>query len=99
MYQGKRLAKNKTSHGTKKTPSWEFSKKLAAWAVIVATVSVIASFVLAAFELDAVEDVTTTVFTACIGYLITYAGKSLGEKISRNKHGLDADGNPYQNGI
>lgn len=27
-------------------------------------------------------------------YLITYAGKSLGEKISRNRHGLDADGNP-----
>lgn len=32
--------------------------------------------------------------TACVGYLITYAGKSLGEKISRNRHGLDADGNP-----
>ena len=29
-----------------------------------------------------------------LGYLITYAGKSLGEKISRNRHGLDADGNP-----
>lgn len=29
-----------------------------------------------------------------MGYLITYAGKSLGEKISRNRHGLDADGNP-----
>lgn len=27
-------------------------------------------------------------------YLITYAGKSLGEKMSRNKHHLDADGNP-----
>lgn len=25
---------------------------------------------------------------------LTYAGKSLGEKISRNRHGLDADGNP-----
>ena len=24
----------------------------------------------------------------------TYAGKSLGEKLSRNKHRLDADGNP-----
>ena len=99
MYQGKHLAKNKTSHETKKTPLREVSKMLAAWAVVVATVSVIASFVLAAFELDAVEDVTTTVFTACIGYLITYAGKSLGEKVSRNRHGLDADGNPYQNGI
>lgn len=35
-----------------------------------------------------------SIFTACVGYLITYAGKSLGEKISRNRHGLDADGNP-----
>lgn len=43
---------------------------------------------------EAVSDVTTTIFTACIGYLITYAGKSLGEKLSRNKHRLDADGNP-----
>ena len=46
------------------------------------------------FYRESVSDVTTTVFTACIGYLITYAGKSLGEKVSRNKHRLDADGNP-----
>ena len=58
---------------------WEFSKKLAAWAVLVAT---------------AAADVTTTVFTACIGYLVSYAAKSATEKISRNRHGLDADGNP-----
>ena len=56
--------------------------------------AVISSYALAAFEKDAASDVTTTVFTACIGYLITYAGKSLGEKMSRNKHHLDADGNP-----
>lgn len=51
---------------------WEFSKKLAAWAVLVATAA----------------------FTACIGYLVSYAAKSATEKISRNRHGLDADGNP-----
>jgi len=73
----------------------EFSKKLAAWAVCVATLSVIASYVLAALGCETVSDVTVAVFTGCIGYLITYAGKSLGEKMSRNKHGLDADGNPY----
>lgn len=43
---------------------------------------------------DPVGELTGTIFTACVGYLITYAGKSLGEKISRNRHGLDADGNP-----
>lgn len=72
----------------------EFSKVLAIWAVLIATAAAVASYVLAAFYREAVSDVTTTIFTACIGYLITYAGKSLGEKLSRNKHRLDADGNP-----
>lgn len=29
-----------------------------------------------------------------VGYLVSYAAKSATEKISRNRHGLDADGNP-----
>jgi hypothetical protein len=60
----------------------------------VASVCPIASYSLAARGLDPVSDLTSTIFTACIGYLITYAAKSLGEKVSRNRHGLDADGNP-----
>lgn len=72
----------------------EFSKILAVWATAIATGAVIASYTLPVFYRESVSDVTTTVFTACIGYLITYAGKSLGEKVSRNKHRLDADGNP-----
>lgn len=75
---------------------WEFSKKLAAWAVAVATASSAASFVLAAMDKQTVSDVTTTIFTACIGYLVTYAAKSATEKVSRNRHGLDADGNPIE---
>lgn len=73
----------------------ETSKKLAVWAVCIATLSSAASYVLAAAGMESVSDVTTVIFTACIGYLITYAGKSLGEKMSRNKHGLDEDGKPY----
>lgn len=73
----------------------ETSKKLAVWAVCIATGASIASYVLAALGHEAVSDVTTVIFTACIGYLITYAGKSLGEKVSRNKHGLDENGKPY----
>jgi len=73
---------------------WEFSKKLALWAIIVATLSAGASFALAVFDKQPITDLTGTIFTACIGYLITYAAKSLGEKVSRNRHGLDADGNP-----
>ena len=72
----------------------EASKRLAYWAAIVASVCPIASYSLAARGLDPVSDLTSTIFTACIGYLITYAAKSLGEKVSRNRHGLDADGNP-----
>ena len=74
---------------------WEFSKKLAVWAAVMATVSAAASYVLAIFDKQTTSDVTTTIFTACIGYLITYAGKSLGEKVSRNRHGLDENGQPY----
>lgn len=75
---------------------WEFSKKLALWAVIVATVSAAASYVLAVFDKQTASDVTTTIFNACIGYLVTYAAKSTTEKISRNRHGLDADGTPIE---
>lgn len=78
----------------RKKKKTETSKRLAYWAVVVATASAIASYVLAGMALDPVSDLTSTIFTGCIGYLITYAGKSLGEKVSRNRHGLDADGNP-----
>lgn len=79
----------------KKKRPWEFKKKLAAWAVVIATFAVIASYTLSAKEKDTASDVTTTVFTGCVGYLVTYAASSTTEKISRNRHGLDADGNPY----
>lgn len=79
-------------NGKRKT---ETSKKLAVWAVCIASLACVASYTLAAFNMQTVSDVTTTIFTACIGYLITYAGKSLGEKVSRNKHGLNEDGKPY----
>ena len=75
----------------------EFSKILAVWAVLIATGTAVTSYILAAFYRESVSDVTITIFTACTGYLITYAGKSLCEKVSRNKHHLDADGNPLPN--
>lgn len=83
-------------HGQHHRRPWEFSKKLAAWAVAIATVSAAASFILAAMDKQTVSDVTTTIFTACVGYLVTYAAKSTTEKISRNRHGLDADGTPIE---
>lgn len=91
----RRTARKKALAEARAVKKTEFSKKLAAWAVCVATLSVVASYTLAALGCETVGDVTVAVFTGCIGYLVTYAGKSLGEKMSRNKHGLDADGNPY----
>lgn len=73
----------------------EFSKILAIWAAIMGTGMLIASVTLAAFDKQSLSDITIAVFTACIGYLITYAGKSAFEKSSRNKHGLDEDGIPF----
>ncbi len=58
----------------------EASKKLAYWAASVATLSAASSLLLSAFGRDPVGELTGTIFTACVGYLITYAGKSLGEK-------------------
>ena len=49
---------------------WEFSKKLAAWAVVVATLAAVFSYLLAALDKQSVSDVTTTIFTGCIGYQI-----------------------------
>lgn len=73
---------------------WEFKKKLAAWAVVIATAAAVASFVLAFMDKQTASDVTIAIFTACIGYLVSYAAASATEKVSRNRHGLDADGNP-----
>lgn len=70
------------------------ARRRPAWAVLVATAAAVASYVLAFRDQQTASDVTTTIFTACIGYLVSYAAKSATEKISRNRHGLDADGNP-----
>lgn len=75
----------------------EFSKKLAVWAAIVGPCCIALSFWLASQGLDPNADVAIAVFVACDAYIGVYAGKSLGEKVSRNRHGLDAQGNPINN--
>ena len=90
MYRPKR------AQGNAGRRPWEFSKKLALWSIIVATLALFASVVLSTFDKQPLTDLTATIFTACVGYLITYAAKSATEKISRNRHGLDPDGNPIE---
>lgn len=80
----------------KKRKKGEFSKRLAMWAAFMATMSVVLSFCLAFLGKEIPSEVTATIFTACVGYLVTYAAKSYGEKASRNKYGLDENGNPKE---
>ena len=42
---------------------WEFKKKLAAWAVVIATAAAVASYVLSFKDKQTASDVTTTIFT------------------------------------
>ncbi len=76
---------------------WEFKKKMAAWAAITATAVAVTHYVLAAHGKEPSGEVTITIFTACVTYLVSYAAASTSEKVSRNRHGLDADGNPIEN--
>lgn len=55
-YQPKRLSQNRRP--------WEFKKKLAAWAVVIATLSAVASYALAFRDQQTASDVTTTIFSA-----------------------------------
>ena len=97
---GRKISVEKVPKSPKKTSSkakkkrMETSKKLAWWAVVVATLVVITHYTQAALGLEPAAEVTTSVFAACVGWLVTYGGKSLGEKISRNRHGLGEDGKP-----
>ena len=73
----------------------EYAKRLDVWAMVTASVSVILSYILAWAEKDSVSDMCLGIFTACIGYLITYAVKIGFEKNRSNKYGRDEYGNPH----
>ena len=72
----------------------EFSKLLVAWALIVTTVCVGISYLLALFDHDPCIDITVSVSAACIAIAVAYEAKSAAEKHSRNKYGLDENGRP-----
>ena len=96
---GRKYPRRRSSREKPERRPLEFSKMLAAWAVVVATAATTASFYLAAHDKSTASDWSTTICQACIGYLITYAAKSATEKSSRNRHGLDVDGNPIDNNM
>ena len=70
----------------------EFSKLLVVWALVITTVCIVCSYVLAFTDHDSCSDVTGGVVTTCVAIAVSYEAKSLGEKHSRNKFGLDEHG-------
>lgn len=71
----------------------EFSKKLVIWALLITTLCLVVSYVLAYLDHDSCSDITVAVVTTCIAIAVSYEAKSYGEKNSRNKYGIDEFGN------
>lgn len=86
-------AQQLTNRVYKKKKRMEFSKILVVWAIAMTTLCVAISYGLALFNHDPVQDVTTAVAAACISICVAYKAKSYGEKNSRNKYGVDKNGN------
>ena len=82
----------------KKKRKTEFSKKLVVWALAMTTLCVLLSYVLSLFDHDGCQDVTVAVVTTCVAIAVGYEAKSFGEKNSRNKYGIDEDGNKIECG-
>lgn len=74
----------------------EFSKKVVLWVLVLTTLTVAGSFLLAAFDKQTVESLTSVIVTSLAVIIVTYCVKSLGEKASRNRHHLDANGTPME---
>ena len=79
----------------KKRPM-EFKKKLLVWAVVATSVCIAADYILSACGLEPPSGVSEAMITTCIGSIIAYCLATYGEKNSRNKYGLDRNGNPRE---
>jgi len=73
----------------------EFKKKLAAISVAVIVVSIAIPTWLSMMDKNPLETLFISTSGAAFAYLVTYATTSYLEKNSRNKHGLDEDGRPF----
>lgn len=69
----------------------EFSKKLVTWAIVITTMAIVLSYMLAMLDHDPVTDVTVAVISTCVAIAVSYEAKSLGEKHSRNKYHITLD--------
>lgn len=77
----------------KKKRPMEFKKKLLVWVAAATSACIIASFVLSACGMEPVYEVTVALIETCLAAIVAYCIASLGEKNSRNKYGIDRNGN------
>lgn len=73
----------------------QFIKIVLACLIVIACFGVLDSFVLAHLDKNTNTEVTVALIATVLGTVIAYCIKSLGEKKSRNQHGLDENGIPY----
>lgn len=78
----------------KKKRPMEFKKKLLIWATAATSACIAASYILSACGLEPVSEVAVSMIETCLGAIIGYCIATFGEKNSRNKYGLDRNGNP-----
>jgi len=72
----------------------EFSKCVVVAMLVISCGWISLSFILAWFGKDTLEGLTETIVTTLLASIVGYFAKAFFEKNSRNKYGLDADGNP-----
>lgn len=80
----------------KKKKKLEFAKIIAVWILIVMTLSCTTSYVLSYLDKNPVSELSGIIVSTGMGYLVSYAIKSVVEKNSRNKYGIDEMGMPFQ---
>ncbi|MDO4741060.1 MAG: hypothetical protein Q4A66_10365 [Eubacteriales bacterium] len=75
----------------KQKKTWEFSKILVTWAMLITTICIALSYILSALQRDTCSDVTQSVVITLTAIAVAYEAKSYGEKNSRNKYGVKLD--------
>ena len=79
---------------SRKTKEFGQCLVIVSWAVTIVWITL--SFVLAFFDKNTNSDVTVALITESFGVTLAYFIYQAALKISRNIHGIDADGIPYK---
>lgn len=78
----------------KKKRPMEFKKKLMISIVAGTFACIAASYILAACGMESASDIAVQMIVTCLGAVVGYLIATVTEKNSRNKYGVDKNGNP-----